>query len=275
MLLSAGLRPSFFRFLAIASSVSLTTTLFVGCGETESPGPSAPAPSISGETPAEPDEDSAPVAVSSQSASEIKRIENGKGYDLSTGRELPNLKAGNAKLTISAPKGWVLPTRRQEYVVWFAKELGEEFPRILVTAEPAPVGAPDTTEANVAELAEKVAAAVSNPLESPKPMIVGDVPCVRYVSEAKYRATSLEEQVLKTIQKGQLFTVTLQAVVVTPGESPLVQFRDAGYAVLASMKVEAGAAPAVSPEAPAEGSPAGPATETPPPAGSPPSDAAP
>lgn len=266
MLLFAWLRSPTYGFL-LASSLSLTTTLFVGCGETESPGPDAPAPSISGETPTESEDTPAPVTVSSQSTDEVKRVENGKGYDLSTGRELPNLKAGPAKVTISAPKGWVLPTRRQEYVVWFAKELGEEFPRILVTAEPAPAGTPDTTEANVGELAQQIAAKVSEPLESPKPMIVGDVPCVRYVSAAKARSTSLEEQVLKTVQKGQLFTVTLQAAVVTSGESPLVQYRDAGYAVLASMKVEAGSASAESPAAPP--------AETPAPASPPAADAAP
>jgi hypothetical protein len=262
MLFFAGPRSSLPRF-SILASFSLATSLFVGCGETESPGPDAPAPSISGETPAESDEAPAPVAVSNPSTDEVKRIENGKGYDLSTGRELPNLKAGNAKVTVSAPKGWVLPTRRQEYVVWFAKELGQEFPRVLVAAEPAPAGTPDTTEANVGEFARQVAAKVSKPLESPKPMIVGDVACVRYVSEAKSRSSSLEEQVLKTVQKGQLFTVTLQAVVVKPGESPLPQYRDAGYAVLASMKVEAGSAPPESPAAPASGSPAAPAAEAP------------
>lgn len=251
MRFSAGPRSSGSGLFALASSVSLATTLFVGCGESESPGPSAPAPSISGQTPAETSEVAAPVAAPSGSAEEIKRIVDGQGYDLSTGRELPNLKAGDAKVTISAPKGWVLPTRRQEYVVWFAKELGKEFPRVLVTAEPATTGTPDTTEANVRELSQQIAASVPNPIEPPKPLIVGSVPCVRYVSSASSRSGKLEEQVLKTVRKGQLFTVTLQAIATTGGESPLFQYRDAGYAVLASMKVEGAGAAAAAPAAPA------------------------
>lgn len=265
MLLSTGLHSSVTWTLALAPAISLASALLVGCGGTESPGPSAPAPSISGEDPAvEPTAETATPVTPVEPISEIKRIVNGQGYDLSTGRELPNLKAGTAKATIAAPKGWVLPTRRPEYVVWFAKELGEEFPRILVTAEPAPAGAPDTTESNVDELVQKVAASVSNPLEPVKPLIIGDVPCVRYVSAAKSKSTSLEEQVLKTIRKGQLFTVTLQAAVVTPGESPLLQYRDAGYAVLASLKAEADAAaetpatpPAETPAPPTDAAPAG------------------
>ncbi|HEV7279080.1 MAG TPA: hypothetical protein VGN57_02605 [Pirellulaceae bacterium] len=271
MLLSAGLRSSVLRIAASSSALAMIS-LVLGCGGTESPGPSAPPPSVSGETPSDETpsgkgQATTPV-VAADSIHEVKRIVNGQGYDLSTGRELPNLKAGTAKATISAPKGWVLPTRRQEYVVWFAKELGEEFPRILVTAEPAPAGTPDTTEANVAEFAQQVAATVADPLESPKPMIVGDVPAARYVTSAKARAQSLEEQVLKTVQKGQVFTVTLQAAVVTPGESPLLQYRDAGYAVLASMKVEAGESPAESPAAQGADA-AAPPSETPPVEGAP------
>jgi hypothetical protein len=146
------------------------------------------------------------------------------------------------RVRIAPPKRWFKQPRSKEYLARFDTRR-IELPRITVTAQDAPFDDPTTINSeNLAAFAELVLAGISEEdqkriLETAKPMVLGGRHCVRYVIQSKPTrfkrsgpAITYERQVLKTLNQGRIYTVTLDVF-----ESTMEQYRDKGYAVMAGL----------------------------------------
>ena len=154
------------------------------------------------------------------------------------------LDAGRVK--VAAPTQWRPRPRSSKYVARFVLDATRRapLPMITVTADAAKFDEPQTaSEENLTEFLELMFDSLTEDerrrvLESPKPIVLGDVACVRYVLRSKpTRFKQLpapkiyEQQILKTLHKGRVYTVTLDVF-----ESTLEQFRNTGYAVMAGLQ---------------------------------------
>jgi hypothetical protein len=180
---------------------------------------------------------------------QIKVVEDGQGFTLKTADPLPPLDDGRVEL--AGPEGWKFLQRTFSYLARFGQGTPNELPRIEVTVvEESPYAEFKTiTKDNVVAFAKAIdkkifaeespAVLAAPSFEPPKPMIIGGVPCVRYVLPRNIRSrvggTSVvylvERQILDTIYNGRLYRVELLVL-----EGTILRHRDAGYAVLASMK---------------------------------------
>ncbi len=162
---------------------------------------------------------------------------------LPIGDYLPPLDGG--KVEVAKPKDWTVPSRDKKYVVRFRRSSTSNFPRIHVTTEDDDwSGITDLTADNVAQFAkalqDKLDADESVTLIEPViPMILGNQPVARYVRRTRFKtaekSVTVERQILFTRGAGKIYIVDLQ----TPsGRIPA--YRDAGYAVAASLKFQAG-----------------------------------
>jgi hypothetical protein len=177
------------------------------------------------------------------------------------------------RIELSPPEGWKVLPRDSKYLIRLVKGTAENsLPRLTVTAESAPEGTSDVTEANVAEFSaqmEKRSAAVAGRkiLEPERPIIVGDYPWSRHVRQLSARGTSsglAAVQSLATARGGRLYVIEL--TVESPGDSSddfakaVLAHRDAAYALAANWKfVGAAAEPAAAPDkevSPPEAAPA-------------------
>lgn len=155
---------------------------------------------------------------------------------LPIGDPMPPLDGG--KLELARPTDWSVPSRDSKYVVQF--QAGDSrYPRIQVTAEDDWWGKGDLTEENVVEFAAAVQSRLEEQdvalVEPALPMVIGGVPAARYVRRTRFRGTvravTVERQIVATILSGRVYEIDLQT---EPGA--LLEHRDAGYAVVASMK---------------------------------------
>jgi hypothetical protein len=164
----------------------------------------------------------------------VKVAKDGEGYDLSVGDKMPTLDEGRIELAV--PEGWKPMSRSSPYVIRFDR--GGTLPRIEVIAEDSPFEIETLTAENVAEFARILDKEVAGPtiLEPPKPMIIGGMPCVRYVVAVRLRTRTggvldAERQVIETIFKNRLYRVNLLIL-----EGEILRYRDAAYAVVASLE---------------------------------------
>jgi len=165
----------------------------------------------------------------------VKVAKDGQGYDLSVGDKLPPLDEG--RIELAAPEGWKPMSRSSQYVIRFDRGGQLSLPRIEVDAEDSPYDIETLTSENVEEFARILDKEVAGPaiLEPPKPMIIGGMPCVRYVVAVRLQTRTgvldAERQVIETIFKNRLYRVNLLIL-----EGEILKYRDAAYAVVASLE---------------------------------------
>jgi hypothetical protein len=150
------------------------------------------------------------------------------------------------RVVLAPPRDWYAAPRRRGYVVQFYldKTRQSRIPRIWVTAEDSPYDALQTVDLeNLDRFVQLVAERLENEgielLEPVRPMVLGDNPCARYVrltefvwkSEGRKRRITAERQILELLVNGRLYTVDLHV----PSRR-MLEYRDAGYAVAASMQ---------------------------------------
>ena len=203
----------------------------------------APANSPSASDNAAPTESAQPpAAVPTTSA--VKKVD-ASGFKL--GDYLPPLDGG--RIELASPDGWKPAPRDSKYVVRFVeRDSRGGLPRIDVIVEENNLGGfTDVTEANVAEFTAAVAkdleANGTAVLEPPIPMVIGSVPCARYVSYLKLKIGAggtilAERQTLELLHAGRRYKINLLVMPET-----LLESRDAAYAVCAGIRFPAAAPP--------------------------------
>lgn len=159
---------------------------------------------------------------------------------LAVSDHLPPLDGG--RIEIAPPKGWRVAPQSRDYLVRFFLDatMRTQIPRIWVLAEASPFeGMDEITAANVEAFTEKIADRLGDDpsvIERPKPMIIGDNACVRFVMLTRFNAAgrpslTAERQVLQTVRGGRLYTIELHVV-----QGTILKYRDTGYAVMASLR---------------------------------------
>ncbi|MBC8353871.1 MAG: hypothetical protein H8E66_17870 [Planctomycetes bacterium] len=180
---------------------------------------------------------SAPVPAA-PATPEIKRIDP---PSLPLSEYLPPLDGG--RIEIGSPVDWKPMPRDSKYVVRFHNESRNSLPRIDVVVEENSLGGfDDVTEANVGEFTAAVAkdleASKTVILEPPIPMVIGSVPCARYVSNLKLKIGEgtilVERQTLALLHGGRFYKINL---LVMPNK--LNESRDAAYAICAGLRFPA------------------------------------
>lgn len=218
-----------------AFMVVLVVLTLPACGKPASV-PSSPASST--EAPASDEPVAAqPAPTKVTAASEIKKY---AASDFTLGDYLPPLDG--ARIEIATPDGWKPMPRDSKYVVRFSELAGGGgLPRIDVVVEESSLGGlTDVTEANVVEFAVAVAkdleASGTAIVEAPLPMLLGSVPCVRYVSNLKLKigegTLPVERQTLVLLHAGRLYKINLLVELKKLTESN----RDAAYAVCCGVR---------------------------------------
>lgn len=236
--------------------------MFSGCGgPAGKPSGKSGANPRGGEKSAAKDDRSSGEAGASDSADDDSGVKRYSVTELKVkpGDPMPPLDGG--RLEIAAPVGWDWKRPSSgEHIVGFHVKGGtlNSMPRILVSVDAAATaGLDDLDEATVQEFA----AAVTQQLQGAKlkapvqAMLIGDVPCARYVESARKGNAWVARQFIKTVAGGRTYTVLLESY-----EDQFGTYRDAGYAVVASMKFAAAGSPPTIPETP---QPEAPATEAP------------
>jgi hypothetical protein len=162
---------------------------------------------------------------------------------LEWGDPLPPLDDG--RVILSAPKDWAVLPRRRGYLTQFYRDKTQQVrvPRIWVTVEESTLPEIRTVDAdNLEQFAQLVAQRLKDNgtklVEPVRPMMIGDTPCARYVLLTTFSSTergqtqklTAERQILEVLAGGRLYTIDLH---VPPRK--MLDYRDAGYAVAASM----------------------------------------
>ena len=180
-------------------------------------------------------------ASSDGGALETKRVPADR---LPIGGLMPPMDDG--RVVLAPPQDWYVAPRRRGYVVQFYRDKTRQvrIPRVWVTVEVSPFD--DLETAGVDQLqqftqrvAERLDADGITLIEPVRPMVIGSTPCVRYVRQTiftrekggKKERMTAERQVLEILVDGRLYTVDLHV----PSRKMLA-YRDAGYAVAASMQ---------------------------------------
>lgn len=140
------------------------------------------------------------------------------------------------RLKLNTPKDWDWLPKRSEYIAAFYLKDKNAPPLIFLREATYPVdGVENVTKEDVEGFAEKVAAGLKQnevtPAEPIRPMIIGDTPVVRYVLHSRRGNNAVERQILVTVQNGRQYEIDLQVYPKT-----ITTYRDAGYAVAASME---------------------------------------
>lgn len=223
--------------------------------------------------------DQSPPTPGANSAATTRDVKQVDASRLEWGDPLPPLDDG--RVILSAPKDWAVLPRRRGYLTQFYRDKTQQvrIPRIWVTVEESTLPELRTVDADNLEqfaqlVAERLAAKGTKLLEPVRPMMIGNTPCARYVQMTTFSSTergqtqklTAERQILEVLAGGRLYTIDLH---VPPHK--MLDYRDAGYAVAASMsfpKVNEPAADVPSdPESPGESdAPAEPGTPAEPPA---------
>jgi hypothetical protein len=143
------------------------------------------------------------------------------------------------RLRVAPPVDWHVEPRSKDYVVRFVLYPGLDNPLPRITVESRDGGA---TAAADAETKLRQLAAMAKAVEESEPLareigllILGDVPCVRYVLPRTFRARERtyrgEREVLITVADRRLYTVTLD---VYAGQ--LDDYRADAFAVMAGLQ---------------------------------------
>jgi len=218
-------------------SFSILLFILAGCSSS-SPGPKTTTPAA----------DTAPG---------IKRVDASQLPSL--GDYFPPLDEGRLKL--ASPVGWSWASRREGYLarIFLDKTRRVRLPRIWVTVEDPGNGATDQlTEENLVAHARFVQSRLKGDgiklVEQVQPLVIGTIPCVRYVRATRFRvreeksqSLTAERQILETIQAGRRYTIDLQ---VHPGT--VLRHRNEAYSMLAGMEFIAPTDEEPTPEPPQE-----------------------
>ncbi len=153
----------------------------------------------------------------------------------------------NQRLRIAPPADWHVQPRSRKYLARFVFDATHRspLPRITVTVDDANFDEPselddkslglflDLLDSKMSDSARK------GLIEPMKPMILGDIPCVRYVVGKVYRRGNRkipgESQIVKTLHAGRIYTVTLDAY-----RGTLLGHHNEAYVVVAGMVFLAG-----------------------------------
>ncbi|HRX81155.1 MAG TPA: hypothetical protein P5307_18930, partial [Pirellulaceae bacterium] len=132
-----------------------------------------------------------------------------------------------------------------KYVVRFSSlAAGGGLPRIDVIVEEDKLGElTDLSEENVVEFTSAIAKHLDEAgtvvIEPPLPMIIGSVPCARYVSNLKLNVGGgtivVERQTLALLHAGRLYKINLSVEV-----GKLLDSRDAAYAICSAIRFPVG-----------------------------------
>lgn len=219
-------------------------------------------------TPDQPDSDEPEVEAKPQNLLPLKKVDAAKLPKLAG---YLDLRA--AKLKAAPPGGWLPKGRHKEYLAAFVKNRNAVIPSIVLKlAEPIGGDAfKDVTPENVVDFTEAVQATLQDPLESARPMVIGEHAFARHVKAARIGNLPAEVQVLNTIRDGKMYSIELRVRDV----EDLKKHRDSAYAVAAGLQFDADDKPFdFQPEAvPVEPMPDA-ANPTPPPTAEPPNPAA-
>ncbi len=231
-----------------AFMVLLIVLPLAACGKptpvTNTAAPSGAAPVSNEPAASEPAQATPAIAPTT---SEIKKVD-ASGFTL--GDYLPPLDGG--RIEIATPDGWKPLPRDSKFVVRFSKlESGGGLPRMEIIVEENNLGGlSDVTEANVADftavVAKDLAANGTAVIEPPRPMLIGSVPCARYVSHLKLKIGEgtllVERQTLALLRSGRLYKINLLVEL-----NEVTASRDSAYAVCAGVRFPT-AEPPVAPE---------------------------
>jgi hypothetical protein len=123
------------------------------------------------------------------------------------------------RLRVAPPADWYVAPRDKKYLVQFLWMRQSALPRITIEANEASFPRlRDVTVAKLPEFREKFIAALDESTrqavdENALMLILGDIPCLAYSMNKQFRLGTLEypgeRQVLVTLRKGRLYTVTL------------------------------------------------------------------
>ena len=174
-------------------------------------------------------------------ALQIKRVDTSQLPAL--GDYFPPLDEG--RLMLASPSEWSWASRREGYLarIFMDKTRRTRLPRIWVTVEdPRGEATGQLTEENLVAHAHFVQSCLDADniklVEPVRPLIIGTVPCIRYVRATRFRvreeksqSLTAERQILETIQAGRRYTIDLH---VHPGT--ILRHRDDAYAMLAGME---------------------------------------
>ncbi|MFP6753062.1 MAG: hypothetical protein VB855_15375 [Pirellulaceae bacterium] len=171
----------------------------------------------------------------------IKRVDASQLPAL--GDYFPPLDEG--RLMLAPPSQWSWASRREGYLarIFVDKTRRVRLPRIWVTVEdPRDEATGQLTEENLVAHARFVQSRLDADdiklVEPVRPLVIGTVPCIRYVRATRFRvreersqSLTAERQILETIQAGRRYTIDLH---VHPGT--ILRHRDDAYAMLAGME---------------------------------------
>jgi len=147
------------------------------------------------------------------------------------------------RLQAAPPVDWYIAPRDQDYVARFVFDRSRQspLPRITIEARDAKFRQPrDVSEANLPEFLKRFAGSLDSDTRqavegSFLTLVLGDVPCVAYQTQRKFRVGNGEfladREVLVTLRNGRLYEVTLD---VRAGQ--LDDFRADAWAVMAGMQ---------------------------------------
>jgi hypothetical protein len=179
-----------------------------------------------------------PTAPPSTSPSEIHHFAVG---DLSPLATYLSDDLDEGRLRVAPPKAWYVAPHDKKYLVEFLWMRQSALPRITIEASDASFPQlRDVTEANLPEFREKFIALLDESTrqtvdENAVMLIVGGIPCLAYSLTKQFRVGTLEvpgeREVLVTLHKGRLYTVTLD---VRAGR--LVDYNGDAFAVVAGLQ---------------------------------------
>jgi hypothetical protein len=165
------------------------------------------------------------------------------------------------KVEVAPPRGWIPRARSKDYLVAFVRDKSAAVPAIVVKTADSAVGEiADVTADNVIDYAKAIQATLNEPIESARPMRIGEHYFARYVKEARVADLPAEVQVLTTVREGRTYTIELRIRDV----EDLQKYKNQAYAVAAGLNFAADDRPFEF-KLPAEATETKPA-ETPPPA---------
>jgi hypothetical protein len=188
-----------------------------------------------GKSPLSPPAQSPAAETPTASVEEVIHID---ATQLTVDEYLPPLDGG--RIEIAPPTGWHAMPRDRDYIVRFFKDDRNSLPRIIIKVEEGPVGGiSDATAENIKQVAlalgEELAAKETALVEPVIPVVIGEMPCARYVSNVKLKLDRnfivVERQTLVVVRGGRRYSID---VLVLPGR--LLQGKDAAYAVCAGLR---------------------------------------
>jgi hypothetical protein len=164
------------------------------------------------------------------------------------GGYLEDLDGG--RLSLAPPVEWDKRPRDKDHVARFVLDRTEQslFPRITVDVRDAGFPAPsDATEKNLLEFFDRIKASLDQKsvqtVEGPQPLILGQIPCVRYVirmgfqvkkeSGAGNRSFRGDREIIETLAQGRIYSVILDT-----HEGKIDYYRADAYAVVAGLRFQ-------------------------------------